>query len=121
MCALRHGVMLRRRQLLLALVALHCRILYGMLLLMPFLTNTDVICLWCRYDEDVLLPLTPVEARRLPAAAAAALAAGGGAVPVLDVTAMPGGCEASWSLAARPACGFLTALPPSTLRPLLVC
>ncbi|KAG2441704.1 hypothetical protein HXX76_003320 [Chlamydomonas incerta] len=42
------------------------------------------------YDEDVLLPLTPVEVRRLPGAAAAALAAGGGAVPVLDVTAMPG-------------------------------
>ncbi|KXZ42280.1 hypothetical protein GPECTOR_169g184 [Gonium pectorale] len=49
------------------------------------------------YDEDVLLPLTQVEQRRLPAgagaaaaAAAAAVAGGASAVPVLDCTAAPG-------------------------------
>ncbi|GIL88713.1 hypothetical protein Vretifemale_16623 [Volvox reticuliferus] len=42
------------------------------------------------YDEDVLLPLTPVEIRRLPSAMASALAVGNAAVPVMDCTAMPG-------------------------------
>ncbi|GLI66595.1 hypothetical protein VaNZ11_010516, partial [Volvox africanus] len=42
------------------------------------------------YDEDVLLPLTPVEIRRLPSSLASALAVGNSAVPVMDCTAMPG-------------------------------